>query len=185
MQPFRLRALDVYTEVTALPVTALGSWGEAAHNTAGSLDSYFPLSQCCKSFYPHLSDSSCHYLLLSFPSRENSLFHTKRNYFAGWYGALGQCCQSWRMSALGAGVKGAEELDWQGLPFTLLGGNSVPGFEADVLKHHAEFSCRGLHCIWATCLLLQLGIQIVIIWLICEGFKWASAGRRIMMEPAI
>lgn len=33
----------------------------------------------------------------------------------------------------------------------------------DVLKHHAVFSSRGLHCIWATCLLLQLGIKIVII----------------------
>lgn len=42
------------------------------------------------------------------------------------------------MSPLGAGVKSAEELDWQGLPFTLLGGNSVPGFEAGC----AEALCR-------------------------------------------
>lgn len=47
-QPFRQRALDAYAEVTALPVTALGSWGEAARNTAGSSDCYFPLSQCGK-----------------------------------------------------------------------------------------------------------------------------------------
>lgn len=111
-------------------LTAFGSWGEAAHNTAGSLDCYFPLSQCCKSFYPHLSDSIHRYLLLSFPTTENALFHTKGNYFADWHGALGQCCQSWGTSSLGAGVKSAEELGWQGLPFALLGGNNMPCFEA-------------------------------------------------------
>lgn len=42
------------------------------------------------------------------------------------------------MSPLGAGVKGAEELGWQGLPFALLGGNIVPGFEAGC----AEAPCR-------------------------------------------
>lgn len=43
------------------------------------------------------------------------------------------------MSPLGAGVKGAEELGWQGLPFTQLGGNNVPGgFEGGC----AEAPCR-------------------------------------------
>lgn len=67
------------------------------------------------------------------------------------------------MSPLGAGVKGAEELAWQGLPFTLLGGSNMPGFGAGC----AEAPCRvqlqrpALHL--GYCILLQLGIKIVII----------------------
>lgn len=44
---------------------------------------------------------------------------------------------------------------------------------------------RCLYFIWVTCLSLQLIIKIII-WLICEGFKQASAGRRvIVMKLAI
>lgn len=65
------------------------------------------------------------------------------------------------MSPLGAGVKGAEELGWQGLPFTLLDDNNVPGLEAGC----AEAPCRVQLQRSALYLgyLLQVGIKIVII----------------------
>lgn len=67
-------------------------------------------------------------------------------------------------SPLGAGAKGAEELGWQGLLSTLLGGNSVPGFEGGCAEApgRVQLQRSALHFDYLP-LLFLLGIKIVII----------------------